>query len=390
MTRSTHGEVELDLVVAARSDVAERVIALELRDPSGAPLPAWTPGAHIDLLLGDGVERQYSLCGDDTDRTRLADRRAARDRRPWWVRARSTTRSSSARRCEVRGPRNHFPLEPAERYVFIAGGIGITPILAMLRTPSARVRRGAWSTAAGPASAMAFLDELVARYGDRVEITTAGRGGPARPRRSCCPRTEPGTLVYCCGPEPLLEAVEARCADWPEHALHLERFSPKEIGEPVLARVVRRRAGPLRPDDHRRPRDVDPARAGGGRHTGAVLVHRGHLRNLRDHGARGRGRPPRLDPHRRGAGGQRHDDDLRVTRGVPEAGPRTVTGAWPCEVSVCRSAKPLDIPFRTPAGTVNTPSAGNNADARTVIEVRPAHPGVSPCGTRVPTSRRRR
>ena len=232
MHRSTHDEVELDLVVARRSDVADRVIALELRDPAGRTLPAWTPGAHIDVLLGDGIERQYSLCGDDTDHTtwriavlRELDGRGGSERVHEAVRLGATLR--------VRGPRNHFPLEPAQRYLFVAGGIGITPILAMIQHVD---REGMpWTLAYGgrTRSSMAFLDELVQRYGDRVAVTTEDESG-LLDLAAILDGYRPGTLVYACGPESAAQGRRGPLRAWPEHTLHLERFSPKEIGEPVL------------------------------------------------------------------------------------------------------------------------------------------------------------
>jgi ferredoxin-NADP reductase len=133
----------------------------------------------------------------------------------------------------IRGPRNNFELAPSPRYLFIAGGIGITPILVMI---SAAEAAGAdWRLVYGGRhrASMAFLDEL-ARYGDRVTV---------------CPQDETGlldldtllgipvadTLVYCCGPEPLLAAVEQRCAFWPRRALHVERFSAKPLTAPSRA-----------------------------------------------------------------------------------------------------------------------------------------------------------
>ncbi|MGV1010086.1 MAG: PDR/VanB family oxidoreductase [Dermatophilaceae bacterium] len=231
MHRSTHDEVELDLVVASRSQVAERVVALELRDPSRRPLPAWTPGAHIDVLLGDGIERQYSLCGDDTDPYvwRIAVLRELAGR-GGSERVHDAARLGATLR--VRGPRNHFPLEPAAGYLFIAGGIGITPLLAMLRYAD---RAGVpWTLAYGgrTRSSMAFLDELLPRHGGRVAVTTEDEAGMLDLDTVLAAR-RPGTLVYACGPEPLLKAVEERGAAWPEHTLHLERFSPKQIGEPL-------------------------------------------------------------------------------------------------------------------------------------------------------------
>ena len=124
---------------------------------------------------------------------------------------------------EYVGPRNHFHLEPSPAYVFVAGGIGITPILPMLARAEADGRH--WTVVYGgrAAASMAFTSEL-ARYGDRVTAAPAGQPRSARPRRPARHARE-DTLVYCCGPEPLLRAVEERMAAWPDDALHLERFA---------------------------------------------------------------------------------------------------------------------------------------------------------------------
>jgi len=126
----------------------------------------------------------------------------------------------------VRGPRNHFPLVGSPRYVFVAGGIGITPLLPMLAQATAA--RADWSLVYVGRSrrTMAFLDEL-AQYGDRVRVLPKDETGPldlaavlAEPRQD--------TLVYCCGPERLLAEVEDRCqAGWPPGALRLERFAAR-------------------------------------------------------------------------------------------------------------------------------------------------------------------
>lgn len=238
MTSSTTvpgDEADLDLVVARRTTEAVGVVGLELRRPGGADLPAWQPGAHIDLRLplpgGDRV-RQYSLCSDPGDRSawRLAVLREANgrggSRHIHDVLAEGDT-------VRARGPRNHFPLRPAGSYVFVAGGIGITPVLPMLAEAE---RRGAdWQLVYGgrTAASMAFAARLADRYGPRVLL---------RPEESCglldldgllgTPR--PDALVYCCGPEPLMDAVRERCAGWPEGALHTERFAPAPSGAPLL------------------------------------------------------------------------------------------------------------------------------------------------------------
>ena len=133
----------------------------------------------------------------------------------------------------VRGPRNNFALVPSPRYLFIAGGIGITPILPMIaRGGGGRRGLASWSTAAARASldGVPRRARAVRRPGHGA---AAGRDRAARPRPPCSARPEPDTLVYCCGPEPLLAAVEARCDRWPPGALHLERFAPSPRREPV-------------------------------------------------------------------------------------------------------------------------------------------------------------
>jgi ferredoxin-NADP reductase len=127
----------------------------------------------------------------------------------------------------VSQPRNNFTLQPSRKYVFIAGGIGITPILAMATQAE---RDGAdWTLVYGGRSraTMAFLNELEP-FGDRVRIVpedTDGRVDFAAYLKD----VQPETLIYCCGPEPLLNVVEAASAHWPAGSLHVERFVPKVI-----------------------------------------------------------------------------------------------------------------------------------------------------------------
>jgi ferredoxin-NADP reductase len=134
---------------------------------------------------------------------------------------------------DVRGPRNHFELISSPRYLFVAGGIGITPILAMI---TAAERAGAdWELHYGGRSrrSMAFLESLEEVTGNKVTLHPQDEVGLIDLERILgTPR--PDTLVYCCGPEPLLNAVEQRCAAWPTGALHVERFAPKDVGAPVL------------------------------------------------------------------------------------------------------------------------------------------------------------
>ncbi len=224
-------EQEIDLIVARRETVATDVIALTLADPAGGALPGWTPGAHVDLVLGETLTRQYSLCGPLRDRGsfRIAVLRAA-DGGGGSQFVHDALKEGS--RVRVRGPRNHFTLIDAPRYAFIAGGIGITPLLPMIESAS---RRGVpWTLDYGgrQRASMAFLGDL-ATYGDQVRTWPQDEAGLLDlPGILGDPRAD--TLIYCCGPEPLLAAVEGQCAAWPRGALHTERFTPKPV-EPAAA-----------------------------------------------------------------------------------------------------------------------------------------------------------
>ncbi|MEU7814866.1 PDR/VanB family oxidoreductase [Pseudonocardia sp. NPDC049154] len=218
-------ESELDLVLEKKETLADGVVQLTLRDPAGADLPAWEPGAHVDLVLTDELTRQYSLCGDPAERSVL---QVAVLREP-------AGRGGSAHVHEVlaegdtvrvRGPRNHFALVTAPRYLFLAGGIGITPILPMVA--AAEAAGADWRLVYGgrTRASMAFRDRLEERHPDRVEIRPQDETG-LLDLAALLGEPAEGTVVYCCGPEPLLAAVEERCAAWPAGTLHLERFAPK-------------------------------------------------------------------------------------------------------------------------------------------------------------------
>ncbi|MCW2699498.1 MAG: oxidoreductase [Blastococcus sp.] len=204
-------------------------------------LPEWEPGAHIDLILGPDVERQYSLCGAPSDRTswRIAVRKDPASR-GGSLAIHSTVRPGHL--LTVRGPRNHFQLAEAPSYVFIAGGIGITPILPMV-AKVAQVGKD-WRLVYGGRheGSMAFTDELKA-YGDRVTLVPQDVCGPLNLSAVLRDRAE-DAAIYGCGPEPMLTALEQIAAEWPPEVLHLERFKPRQVSpetenqpfEVVLAR----------------------------------------------------------------------------------------------------------------------------------------------------------
>lgn len=223
-TQTSLREHEGDLVVEAVDHVADEVVAVTLADPGGDALPPWTPGAHVDLILEPGLVRQYSLCGSPSDgRTiRVAVLKAA-DGRGGSAFVHERLLPGSVVR--VRGPRNHFPLVSSPRYLFIAGGIGITPLLPMMAEASAAGAN--WTLLYGGRSraSLAFADEL-SSYAGRITLVPQDELG-FLDLDSALGEPRDDTLVYCCGPEGLLAAVEPRCASWPAGALHLERFAAK-------------------------------------------------------------------------------------------------------------------------------------------------------------------
>ncbi|PXW25789.1 UNVERIFIED_CONTAM: ferredoxin-NADP reductase [Williamsia faeni] len=216
--------VELEVTVVGIVDEADGIRSLKLSAGDGATLPRWLPGAHIDLILSSDLERQYSLCGDPEDQgtwqvavLREADGRGG----SIWVH----DRIAVGDRLRVRGPRNNFPLGDQPEYLFIAGGIGITPILPMIA--SCEKAGVPWRLVYGGRSAdsMAFTKDL-AVYADKVTLWPQDRNGIID-LEALLGEPRDGVAVYCCGPGVLLDAVEERCAHWPVGALHLERFRPK-------------------------------------------------------------------------------------------------------------------------------------------------------------------
>jgi NAD(P)H-flavin reductase len=148
---------------------ADGVVSLRLVPADQTELPAWLPGAHLDLLLPSGRIRQYSLCGDPAERTcfRIAVRRMD-DGAGGSVELHDTLRPGTIVR--VRGPRNAFPFIRVESYLFVAGGIGITPIRPMVH--DAIRRRADWSLvyAGRTRASMPFLAEFAGLRGERVHI----------------------------------------------------------------------------------------------------------------------------------------------------------------------------------------------------------------------------
>lgn len=206
------------VVVRRRFDPADAVAGVDLVRVDGQRVPVWVPGSHITLHLPNGLARQYSLCGDPGDRSgyTIAVLRAPQSRGgSEWVHDHLV----AGVELEISGPHNHFELEPSSEYLFIAGGIGITPIKAMIDSLPAR-RSWRLLYAGRSRTSMAFAAELAAMYGDRVQLHADDEQG-GRPDLDAF-LASPDAQVYVCGPEPLLTAVAERV---PVERLHYERFA---------------------------------------------------------------------------------------------------------------------------------------------------------------------
>jgi len=230
-----------NLLIGQTTWEADGVMSLRLHSPDGAALPAWEPGAHIELALPSGRRRQYSLCGDPQDRYsyRIAVLQVPAGR-GGSVEVHTGTRAGQL--ISVQGPRNHFPLVPSAAYLFIAGGIGITAMLAM----AARLATtgGEWKLvyAGRSRGGMAFIDEVSALGPDQVQVVPSDERG--RPDLDeIIGSVAAGTAVYCCGPDRLLTAVRERVAHRPDLTLHTELFAGGGPTGGAAFRVELRRTG---------------------------------------------------------------------------------------------------------------------------------------------------
>jgi ferredoxin-NADP reductase len=219
----------ITLRVGRRAEIAVNALLLELESASGEVLPEWPPGAHLDIHLPSGLTRQYSLCGAREDRSTyvvvvLREPHGRGGSEEIYRELGVGTEFISST------PRDHFRLVDASEYVLIAGGIGITPIKAMV--DELRARGARWRLHYGGRSRehMAFVDELVDLGGDNVSIVPQDVDGllavPA-----IIGNLSPEAAVYCCGPAPLLDAVLTACAEaGASERLHFERFVPPTDG----------------------------------------------------------------------------------------------------------------------------------------------------------------
>ncbi|RSM66591.1 phthalate 4,5-dioxygenase [Amycolatopsis sp. WAC 01376] len=226
---------DLPLVVDEVRAEADGVAGLRLVHERGEPLPRWRPGAHIDLAPRPGLVRQYSLCGDPEDRS------------AYRVGVRLLGEGSTAvhalkkgARITARGPRNAFPFVASPAYLFVAGGIGITPILPMVRQAAAAGADWRLVYTGRDEASMPFLAEL-SEFGDRVWIRPDTDYGIPASGAELLEGAPEGAPIYCCGPVPMIVGVRTDAALRASGPVFFERFSTPPIvgGEPFRVELAR-------------------------------------------------------------------------------------------------------------------------------------------------------
>nr|WP_281880953.1 PDR/VanB family oxidoreductase [Nocardia sputorum] len=225
---------DLDTTITAIDREAADVVSLTLRAAAGGPLPTWRPGAHVDVFLPSGRQRQYSLCGDPSNRFRY--RIAVRLIPEGGGGSREIHQSLRiGDRLRIRGPRNAFTFVDAPSYLFLAGGIGITPILPMVKAAGTR---GRLVYVGRSRETMPFLADL-----PDADVRPDDEFGPPDVA-ALLARAEPGAAVYVCGPPPMLEAAQ-QClfALNPTASLHTERFSALPVVDGAEFDLTLARAG---------------------------------------------------------------------------------------------------------------------------------------------------
>lgn len=232
--------------VRTRTQEAEAICGLELEDEAGHELPPFTAGAHIDVHLAPGLIRQYSLCGDETDRLRwrIAVLRDANSR---GGSAAVHERLLPGVSLQVGFPRNQFALTDAPHSLLLAGGIGVTPLLSMARALHRRGRPFSFHYCARSPERMAFRGELAAAaFAGSVHLHVEdGPPSQAFDVKRVLAQAPRHTHLYVCGPAGFMDHVlqHARAQGWDESRLHCERFAaapvPAQAGDaPFLVRVA--------------------------------------------------------------------------------------------------------------------------------------------------------
>ena len=220
----------MPLRVTRNDKIAEGINLFEFRDPSGKPLPEFSAGAHITIRTPNGALRKYSLCNDPAER----DRYAVAIKREVSGRGGSINLIDGVKAGDelmVAPPVNDFELpQRATDFLFIAGGIGVTPMMAMIRQVMAEKKRFRLFYCSRSPETTAFRDELGApEFKDSVTIHyDHGDMSRSLDLKPILAERKNREHLYCCGPRPLMEAVRAFTSHWSPAAVHFEAFSDAE------------------------------------------------------------------------------------------------------------------------------------------------------------------
>ena len=218
---------QLTLTVTRKSQVADDIFMFELRDAMGGELPEFTPGSHVAVTTPAGQKRRYSLCNDSMERDRYVI--AVKQEKAGRGGSLSFTRDvNEGDTIRIDSPANEFEMSPAEpkNYIFIAGGIGITPIRSMIRH---LMRRGKTNYKlyyfTRTPSMMAFRDEFsTSDFADKVVLHHDNADPDQAYDLWPVLEAQRGAHLYCCGPRGLMDAVRDMTGHWPDSAVHFEDF----------------------------------------------------------------------------------------------------------------------------------------------------------------------
>lgn len=209
--------------------VAPRVNEIELVAADGSPLPAFTAGAHLELTLGNGLERSYSLLNDPSETSRYVIavlREADSKGGSAWLHEHLREGDELA----ASAPINHFPLnEAGTHHILIAGGIGVTPLIAMAHRLKALGADYQFHYCARSRADAAYVGELETLAGPRLRLHCSGGDRERRLDVAALLRERPPAAhVYVCGPIDLVRAVREATLEWPKGSVHFELFHGDE------------------------------------------------------------------------------------------------------------------------------------------------------------------
>ncbi len=216
------------VTVRRKSLEADNIASFELVDPHGRAMPGFDAGAHIDVGTKEGVVRQYSLCNPpgETDRYLIG---VLRDPASRGGSIAMHDEIHEGDLIKISAPKNHFPLAKSQRTLLLAGGIGVTPILAMAEQLASEGSEFEMHYCARSPSAMAFRERIIeSSYADRVNFHfDDGPDDQKLEMDALVKQTDPGTHVYVCGPGGFIDFVmnSFKASNWDPKQLHTEYFS---------------------------------------------------------------------------------------------------------------------------------------------------------------------